>query len=362
MRYFLGVSCEEYKHYDNISFCHNDLFLLQETLRCFCDYSKENIIFEMVYLDAEESSSDYWYNELEKICRKSTQYDTILFYFAGHGTILGDDAFFLLPNSVPGDEIDTALSLSKINLILKTAKANSFKIIDACHSGMDVRGDIKAGFISKIMDKSWATLASCSEKEYSYPDIQKEQGIFTYFISEAIKKWEKETQITIEELKIVVANMMDNWCQDNGLVQHPTLNASIVGIQSIAVRNATMAEYEIVVSEEKEEKYDMKNEVQITHTELPALWTAASGVQLPKKADVNAVLSYNVQLREKEIKGICGLYQGDNFEFASEAIWERSIIILRERVLALGLEFVGEMVGLDNIEYVKELPAFEVIT
>ena len=39
MRYFLGVSCEEYKHYDNISFCHNDLFLLQETLRCFCDYS-----------------------------------------------------------------------------------------------------------------------------------------------------------------------------------------------------------------------------------------------------------------------------------------------------------------------------------
>lgn len=361
MRYFLGVSCEEYKHYDNISFCHNDLFLLQETLRCFCDYSKENIIFEMVYLDAEESSSEYWYNELEKICRKSTQYDTILFYFAGHGTILGDDAFFLLPNSVPGDEIDTALSLSKINLILKTAKANSFKIIDACHSGMDVRGDIKAGFISKIMDKSWATLASCSEKEYSYPDTQKEQGIFTYFISEAIKKWEKETQITIEELKIVVANMMDNWCQDNGLVQHPTLNASIVGIQSIAVRNATMAEYEIVVSEEKEEKYDMKNEVQIVHTELPALWTAASGVQLPKKADVNAVLSYNVQLREKEIKGICGLYQGDNFEFASEAIWERSIIILRERVLALGLEFVGEMVGLDNIEYVKELPAFEVI-
>lgn len=246
MRYFLGLSCEEYEHYDNISFCHNDLFLLQETLRCFCDYSNENIISEMVCLDTEENGNRYWYNMLEKICKKSTQNDTILFYFAGHGTILGDDAFLLLPNSLLGDEINTALSLSEINTILKNAKANSFKIIDACHSGMDVRGDIKAGFISKIMDKSWATLASCSEKEYSYPDTQKEQGIFTYFISEAIKKWEKETQITIEELKIAVANMMDKWCQDTGLMQHPTLNASIVGIQSIAIRNGKMAEYEIL--------------------------------------------------------------------------------------------------------------------
>lgn len=29
---------------------------------------------------------------------------------------------------------------------------------------MDVCGDINAGFISKIMDKSWVTLVSCSEK------------------------------------------------------------------------------------------------------------------------------------------------------------------------------------------------------
>lgn len=67
----------------------------------------------MMYLEAEESSSSYWYNELEKMCYKSKQYDTILFCFAGHGTISGDDAFMRLSNSVPGDEINTALSLSK---------------------------------------------------------------------------------------------------------------------------------------------------------------------------------------------------------------------------------------------------------
>ena len=199
------------------------------------------------------------------------------------------------------------------------------------------------------------------EKECSYPDSKKEQGIFTYCISEAIKKWKKESEITIEELKIVVSEMLEKWCEDTGLSQHPTLNGSIVGIQSLAIRNNKTAEYEIVVIDNKGEVAKMNDEIQVVHNELPALWTAANGIQLPKKADVSTILRYNVQLREKEIKGIYGLYIGDNFEFASETIWERSIFILRDRVLSLGLEFVGEMVGLDNLDYVKELPAFEVI-
>ena len=241
------------------------------------------------------------------------------------------------------------------------SKGNAFVIIDACHSGLDVRGDMSAGFVTKLLDKSWATLASCSEKECSYPDSKKEQGIFTYCISEAIKKWKKESEITIEELKIVVSEMLEKWCEDTGLSQHPTLNGSIVGIQSLAIRNNKTAEYEIVVIDNKGEVAKMNDEIQVVHNELPALWTAANGIQLPKKADVSTILRYNVQLREKEIKGIYGLYIGDNFEFASETIWERSIFILRDRVLSLGLEFVGEMVGLDNLDYVKELPAFEVI-
>ena len=220
---------------------------------------------------------------------------------------------------------------------------------------------MSAGFVTKLLDKSWATLASCSEKECSYPDSKKEQGIFTYCISEAIKKWKKESEITIEELKIVVSEMLEKWCEDTGLSQHPTLNGSIVGIQSLAIRNNKTAEYEIVVIDNKGEVAKMNDEIQVVHNELPALWTAANGIQLPKKADVSTILRYNVQLREKEIKGIYGLYIGDNFEFASETIWERSIFILRDRVLSLGLEFVGEMVGLDNLDYVKELPAFEVI-
>lgn len=363
MRYFIGISCEEYIYYGDISFCHNDLFLLEETLVNFCDYTRENSFTQMIYLDADESNIRYWYKQIKDICNKTTQFDTILFYFAGHGTVIGDDAFLLLPNSVPGNENDTALSLSQINTIFKEAAGNTFKIIDACHSGVDVRGVNNSGFISKIIDKSWATLASCSQTESSYPDVKLEQGIFTYCVSEAIKKWKKQSEITIEELKVVVGNSMEMWCKDNGKSQHPTLNGSIVGVQGFAIRNIKVAEYEVIVTKtiSDEEEVKLKDEIKVYQSELPALWTAANGIQLPKKAEIVDVLGYNVQLREKELRRIYGLYTKEDFEFASEAIWERSILILRERVLSLGLEFVGEMVGLDNLDYVKELPAFEVI-
>lgn len=47
MRYLVGLSCEEYPQYGNISFCHSDLLLLSETLVEYCDYSREKMIFAL---------------------------------------------------------------------------------------------------------------------------------------------------------------------------------------------------------------------------------------------------------------------------------------------------------------------------
>lgn len=273
-----------------------------------------------------------------------------------------DDAFFVLPNTIRGQEKDTGLSLAKINSILKEAKCSTFSIIDACHSGVDVRGLYAFGFDAEVMDKSWATLAACSKNEHSYPDKRLEQGIFTYYIAETIKDWDKEKKITIESLKIEVARRMEEWCKDNGVQQHPTLNGSVVGIQDFAQRNSKILPGEVEVSIDKKGAKKVKEELVIVKDQaVPVLWSAANGIQLPKTADVTEILSYSAQLREKEAKSIYRNYVEEDFETASEVIWERAIRILRERVLSLGLEFVGEMVGLDDLAYVRELPPFEVI-
>ena len=360
MRYFIGISCEEYTDFDNISCCHADLMLLSDTLSNYCDYERKNIICEPLYCGSEYNDPEYWYRKIEEIVEKATNEDTILFYFAGHGMRTSSDAFFLLSDSKCGKENKTAISLHRIKEVLNKARCSTFLILDACHSGADVRDYCAFGIEKTSLDKSWATLASCSEQERSFSDSSIEQGIFTYCVSDAIKNWEKEKEITIEGLKIAVADSMEKWCEKNGKKQHPTLNGSVVGIQSLAVRNDKKLPSEIVRVEKQGVK-SVNTDIVIEKNNMPVLWTASSGVSLPKSDEVAKVLSYNIQLKEKEIKCVTNNYVDENFEMASEFVWERTIKILRDRVLSLGVEFVGEMIGFNNNAYIRELPAFEVI-
>ena len=57
-----------------------------------------------------------------------------------------------------------------------------------------------------------------------------------------------------------------------------------------------------------------------------------------------------MQLKERELKGIYNNYQNESYEFAAEPLWNRTMSLLRKRVLALGEEFVSEMVGIDKIK------------
>jgi hypothetical protein len=362
-RYAVLISCEEYKNYAEISFCHSDNELILQTLTNFCDYDLKNVLAGICYEGSEENDPNYWYEKITAIANEMDEDDTFLFYFAGHGTVIGNDAYLLLSDTIQGKEEETALSISAINLILKDSKRINYRIIDACHSGKDVRGILNSGFISKVMEQSWATLASCSAYQCSYPDTKLEQGIFTYYVSEAIKQWERNKDISIEGLKIRVTSDIESWCKDKGLTQQPTLNAALIGKSSLATRNNKINEHEIIIDnniENDKEKPKLKNEiVDINNSLIP--WSASDGIKLPKVCDVEDVVKYNVQLKERDILGILSLYNLGNFEHASDIIWDRSIIILRERVLSLGLEFVSDMVGVDNLAYIKELPAFEVI-
>ena len=360
MRYFIGISCEEYTEYNNISFCHSDLLLLSETLRDYCDYEENNINYELLYRGSELNDPKYWYQTIEKIAKKTSKDDTILFYFAGHGMGKDSDAFLLLADSKPGEEKETAISLHRIQEVLKTADCSIFLILDACHSGVDVRDYQAIGIDKTSMDKSWATLASCSESESSFTDRDIEQGIFTFCVSDAIKKWEKEKEITMEGLKIAVADSMDKWCKEKGLNQHPTLNGSVIGIQSIAIRNDKKIASEFN-TDEKQKEESMNTDIIIAKNNTPVLWTASNGVPLPKSAELEKVLSYNLQLKDRDIIVIINNCANGNYEMASEYVWERAVRLLRDRVFSLGIEFVGEMIGLSDDAYIRELPSFEVI-
>lgn len=366
-RYAVFISCEEYKEFDDIAFCHSDSVLMENTLVEYCDYDRKDVQLLLIYLNAPEYDVPYLYQIISDIIDRMEKEDTFLFYFAGHGMLHKEDEYLILPNTIQNNIEGTALSLKKLNNILRRAKGHTFRILDACHSGKDVRGVRENTFIREIIKSSWATLASCSENECSYSDDKLEQGIFTYHIAEEIKKWELGKGITFEALKILLCKDLQQWEKDknNGHIQTPTLNGSIIGNVDFATRNEK--EYEYVIRDrkisigQKGEVLEMNTELSIVNNQSIALWEPNAGIVIPKSADVIEILRNNVQLKEMELKGIYNNYQNESYEFAAEPLWNRTISLLRKRVLALGEEFVSEMVGIDKLEYVRKLPDFEVI-
>lgn len=364
-RYGLLLSCEEYKEYDNICYCHSDALLIQEAFTNYCDYDYSNLELNMLYID-DDNTPEQIYKKLSLLIDNASSDDTVMFYFAGHGMKIGAEGFLILPNTKRSNVSKTSIELKKLNEIMLHKKCNCFIILDACHSGISTRGEIGNLFIETLSDKSCVTLASCSENECSYPDENLEQGVFTYYLAEAIKNSPLEQTILLDKLKVQICENLEDWCSQNCKQQTPTLVGTIVGNPSIATRNSKPYEYALI-PHEKKEVIAMEN----THLEItplnnsdivsPALWQSNSGIELPKVTTLDVILGYNYQLKARELSAISTNYNAGFFEMASESIWNRSITILRNRVLALGIQFVSEMVGIDNLDYIQNLPAFEVI-
>ena len=365
-RYALIFSCEEYTEFDDICFCHSDAFLVQETLSSFCDYSRDNINLNLLYKNGDNSSTADIYALISDCVTSAEVEDTILFYFAGHGMQLDNTGYLILPDTKHSSISTTALSLTTINKILSSGSSSSFLILDSCHSGIMSRGYNFSNslFFKPITDISCATLASCSENEFSHPDEHLEQGVFTYYLCEEIKKSPVNEPILIELIKPNICNSVAAWASINYKKQTPTLHGALVGNTPFAFRNSNEYQYALSIVEKKPEVI-MKDssEIQVIHNAeyAPALWQSNSGVILPKVANLDIILSYNYQLRERELKGVAVNYNSGLFEIASESIWNRAIAILKNRVLALGIQFVSEMVGVDNLDYIQNLPPFEII-
>lgn len=367
-RYAVLISCEEYTEFEDVAFCHSDAVLIENTLVEYCDYDRKNILLLTLYINADENNVQYLYEKINTVIKKMSKDDTFLLYFAGHGKLYEDDEFLILPDTQWKNFENTALSLRRINNILKTCKGSTFKIIDACHSGKDVRGEKNQGFIESIVNSSWVTLASCSENQYSYPDEKLEQGIFTYYVAEEIRKWKLGCDINLENLKISVCDDLKEWGEKNGVIQTPTLNGSIVGNITFAVRNEKEYEYAILPKVSNDELKMLMEDGKVENTGISivnnasvSLWEPNAGITISKSAETSDVLSMCVQVKSSIVNAVYNNYLNEDYEVAVEPLWNRTIAILRKRVLALGIEFVGEMVGIDNLEYIQALPAFEVI-
>lgn len=240
-RYAVLISAEEYVHFSRTAFCHADAHLLLETLTKECDYDAKHVLHLALRPDLDETPRSIL-ESVSKTVEGSTQGDTILFYFAGHGhKAKNGKTYLIVPTSVPDLFEETAIQLDDISDLLRRNDRICVRLFDACHSGADVRapGGVDAsGFIRDVTHDSsgWLTLAACREDQSSISDPALGQGVFTYYLAQYISSLANGDEVLPELLKINIVQKIIDHSARLGFQQTPTLNASISGNVSVATR------------------------------------------------------------------------------------------------------------------------------
>lgn len=85
------------------------------------------------------------------------------------------------------------------------------------------------------------------------------------------------------------------------------------------------------------------------------------GLKLPIIMDVPQLVEYAIALPTKLQSKVKKYYLDGDFVTAANTTWIRSKGLLRKRILSLGEDFVADMVEANDMDYVRNLPAYRLI-
>jgi len=169
--------------------------------------------------------------------------DTVLVFFAGHGREMGGKSYL-----VPGDATlqtihVTGIPVPYVQGLLQRCKARQkVLILDACHSGAGRDISVMAAPMMETLSagKGIYTLTSCDVNELSHEWEEKKQGVFSYYLAEALSGScppDAHGRITADGVYEWVYEHVRRWAGSNRCQQTPKLLCSIAG--SLTIRGST---------------------------------------------------------------------------------------------------------------------------
>lgn len=86
-------------------------------------------------------------------------------------------------------------------------------------------------------------------------------------------------------------------------------------------------------------------------TEKALVWKGPTGLVLPGSAsNANDIIPYAQGLTEKQKNHVIRAFNDEAFDMGAEYVWRRSMIKLRGALQSLGMKFIGEMLGNQDID------------
>ncbi|MEI7880279.1 MAG: caspase family protein [bacterium] len=161
---------------------------------------------------------------LKQVCEYAKPADSLVVYFAGHGTSI-DGEVYLIPQD--GDEKDreNSISLTKLQQQMQDSRAGrKLLVLDACHSGGATRG--VTGITPSLKTIGVHVMASCAANELSHPDLVSKHGIFTLCLLEGLNgkaDANADGNVSQKELFSYVQQQMMEWGLRTGKTQRPQM-------------------------------------------------------------------------------------------------------------------------------------------
>jgi uncharacterized caspase-like protein len=225
-KYALVVGIDDYQNESvtDLKCATSDAKLFKETLVKQARFPEDNI-FLFTTGSVGENSQPSLTNivfRLEWLREIVGPGDTLVFYFAGHGVSMDSETFLLTQEADQRSKntlMVSSLPGKALNMLLKDAGAqNTLVLLDACRNDPTAgRGDVNntlsetmaRGLVFKPLpaanpglERNTATVFSCSEGERSWEWGDKNQGFFTYYLSEALSSgaYDPEGKATLKSL------------------------------------------------------------------------------------------------------------------------------------------------------------------
>src|SRR6266699_1005798 len=253
-RYAVVVGVNDYTEagIGNLSFCASDAEAFYDSLITYCEYDPTNVT---LFSDGphKQAKKPLRSNILAAIADMATQAgeeDSVLFFFAGHGTRDTKDSYLLTQEFRIQVIPDTSIPMGIINDYLRQSKAKFImRFFDACHAGrigsrsVPVGPDIKKHFL--VEGEGWATLSACKEEQYAHEDGELGHGIFSYCLIKGLSgdAANARQEVTFHSLSTYTIAKTTEITNELGLTQTPVLESGVAGDQVLAtVRDIYQAE------------------------------------------------------------------------------------------------------------------------
>jgi WD40 repeat protein len=233
--YILSVGINQYKNSKlSLNYARPDAESFGQVL------DEKGALFKKIELHSlydTEASKINIFNKLDELSAKVNQEDVFIFYYAGHGSMVDNQFYFIPSESIRLYDLQS-LKKEAIEAVVLQEKLKNIKalkqliVMDACQSGASVellatRGAAEEKAIAQLSRSAGIhVMASAGSEQFATEFAELGHGLFTYLLIKALQGdadgAPKDGKVTIYELKSYLDDQVPEMTQKlKGKPQYP---------------------------------------------------------------------------------------------------------------------------------------------